>query len=136
MSRLGIEVSRSACRIVEVDRIGADDSATIVRSYSQSTAADAASLAPFRGRHAAVVAWGLHDEYRQAVVTCSSYQRMRREAVRATRRSGVETRQMLADIAPVGGKEARHQTVVVALARTHNVAAALRTFTSAGVNVR
>ena len=135
-TRLGIEVSRSACRIVELDRTGADGSTTIVRSYSQSTAADAASLAPYRGRHAAVVVWGLHGEYRQAVVASTSYQQMRREAVSVTRQAGVEIRQMLADIAPVGERDAPHRTVVVALARTNNVAAALRTFTAAGVKVR
>jgi hypothetical protein len=136
LSLLGIEVSRSACRIVELDRLGPDDVATTVRSYSQSTAADATSLAPFRGRQAALVVWGLHGEYRQAVVTSASYQRMRREAVSATRQAGVETRQMLADIAPIGEKGAPRRTVVVALARTNNVAAALRAFTSAGVKVR
>jgi hypothetical protein len=134
--RLGIDVSRGACRIVEVDRAGADGSTTIVRSYAQSTAADAASLAAFRGRHASVVVWGLHGEHRQAMVTSASYRQMRREAVSATRQAGVETRQMLVDIAPVGEKDAPHRTVVVALARTNNVAAALRTFTAAGVRVR
>jgi hypothetical protein len=136
MSRLGIEVSRSACRIIELDRIGADDSGTIVRAYAQTAAADAASLAPFRGRHAAVVVWGLHGEYRQAVVSSASYLRMRREAVGAMRQSGLDTRQMLADIAPIGDKHSPTRAVVVALARTNNVAAALRTFTSAGINVR
>ena len=135
-TRLGIDVSRSACRVVELDRVGADDSTTIVRSYWQSTTADAVSLAPFRGRHASVVVWGLHGEHRQAMVTSASYHQMRRDAVSATRQAGVDTRQMLVDIAPVGDKDAPRRAVVVALARTNNVAAALRTFTAAGVKVR
>jgi hypothetical protein len=135
-ARLGIEVSRSACRIVELERVVGDEPNTIVQSYTQSAGADAVSLAPYRGRHAAVVIWGLHAEHRQVVVASGSYQRMRREAVSATRQTGVDTRHMLADIAAIGDKNAYRRPVVVALAHTNNVAAALRMFTSAGVKVR
>src|SRR5689334_20386058 len=133
-SHIGIEISRSSCRIVELER-GAD--ATIVRSYAHAMAADA--LAPYRRRQAAVVAWGLHADHRQALVAGGSYPHMRRQAVSAARQAGVETRQMLADIALLdgaGNNDPHHRAVVVALARTSDVAAAVRTVTSAGIRIR
>ena len=135
-SHLGIEISRSACRIVELDRVAEDDVTTIVRSYSQATAADAASLAPFSRRHAAIVMWGLHGEHRQAIVTSGTYHHMRREAVAAARQAGIDTRQMLADISPVSAEKTVRRPVVLALARTSDVAGALRTVSSAGVKAR
>src|SRR5215471_17619649 len=136
-SHIGIEISRSACRIVELDGSADVETATTVRSYAQSTAADASTLAPFRRRQAAVVMWGLHAEHRQAAVTPGSYLHMRRDAVSAMKHAGVDTRQMLADMTPADDrKHAHRRTVVVALARTSDVAAALRTLTSAGVRVR
>jgi hypothetical protein len=137
-SHIGIEISRTACRIVELERSGGDESDTIVRSYAHSPAADALSLAPYRRRHAAVVVWGLHGEHRQALVSRGSYQHMRRDAVAAMKHAGVDARQMLADIAPAGaaGKGVKRRPVVVAMARTSDVAAVLRALTSAGVKVR
>src|SRR5215831_1324996 len=126
-SHIGIEISRSACRIVELQRAGHEAGDTIVRAYAHATVADALTLAPFRRRQAAVVAWGMHAEHRQALVMPGSYQYMRRQAVSAARQAGVETRQMLADIAPLDGNDAQRRTVVVALARISDVAAALRT---------
>src|SRR5665213_1719572 len=110
-ARIGIELSRTACRIVELDRSGRG-AETVVRSFARTSAADGPTLAPYRRRQVAVVMWGLHGEHRQAVVTVGSYQRMRREAVNATRQAGVDTRQMVADIAPAtkrkeGGRRRR-----------------------------
>ena len=105
-----------------------------MRTYAHATVADA--LAPYRRRQAAVVAWGLQADHRQALVPRGSYPHMRRQAVSAARQAGVETRQMLADIAPLDSHDPHRQTVVVALARTSDVAAALRTVTSAGIKVR
>lgn len=137
-SHIGIEISRTACRIVELERSGGDESDTIVRSYAQSPAADTLSLAPYRSRHAAVVVWGLHGEHGQALVSPGSYRHMRRQAVAAMKQAGVDARQTLADIASAGavGKDVKRLPVVVAVARTSDVAAALRTVTSAGVKVR
>ena len=138
-ARIGIELSPTACRIVDLGRSGgAEGTDTVVRAFARTPAADAATLAPYRRQHVAVVMWGLHGEHRQAVVTVGSYQRMRREAVNATRQAGVDTRQMVADIAPATtGKEGgRRRPVVVALAPTSDVAAALRPLTAAGVRVR
>ena len=141
---LGIELSRGACRIVEIDasrwfgRHGAD---TCVRSFARLPRGGVEThlkLAEFRRRRAAVVVWGLHSEHRQAVVTQGAFQRMRREAVTATRSAGVETRGMVADISPVSArvKGETRRPVVVALARTADVAAALRSLTDEGVRVR
>src|SRR4051794_14672602 len=135
-SHLGIEISRSACRIVELDRGDEDDVATIVRSYSQANAAEAASLAPFSRRHAAIVMWGLHGEHRQAIVTSGTYRQMRREAVAAARQAGIDIRQMLADISPVSAENTVRRPVILALARTSDVAGALRTVSSVGVKAR
>ena len=137
-SHIGIEISRTACRIVELEQLGGGEGDTIVRSYAHSPAADPLSLAPFRRRQAAVVVWGLHGEHRQAVVSRGSYQRMRRDGVAAMKQAGIDVRQTLADIAPVGavGNDVKRGPVVVALARTSDVAAALRTLTAAGVKVR
>ena len=138
-ARIGIELSPTACRIVEVTGSrGGDGADTTVRTFARTEAADEATLAPYRRQSVAVVMWGLHGEHRQAVVTVGSYQRMRREAVNATREAGVDTRQMVADIAPATtGKEGgRRRPVVIALARTSDVAAALRPLTAAGLKVR
>ncbi len=136
-ARIGIEISPVACRIVQLERTG-EDVDTIVQSFSRTSGADEATLAPYKGQHAAIVVWGLHGDHRQAVVTVGSYQRMRREAVNAARQAGIDTRQMLADIAPItAAKDAtRRRPVVIALARTSDVAAALRPFTTARVRVR
>ena len=138
-AHIGIELSPTACRIVELTGSGRGRGAdTAVRSFARTPAADEATLAPYRRQRVAVVMWGLHGEHRQAVVTVGSYQRMRREAVNATREAGVDTRQMVADIAPATtGKEGgRRRPVVVALARTSDVAAALRPLAAAGLRVR
>jgi hypothetical protein len=137
-SRIGIEISPAACRIVQLDRPGnGDDADTIVRTFTCAAGPGEATLAPYRGQHVALVMWGLRGDHRQAVVTVRSYARMRREAVSATRQAGVDTRQMLADITPVtSGKGAKRRPVVVALANTSAVAAAVRPLTAAGLRVR
>ncbi len=137
-SRTAIEISPAACRIVQIDRPGkSEDADTIVRTFTRAPGPDEAALAPYRGQHVALVMWGLRGDHRQAVVTVRSYSRMRREAVSATRQAGVDTRQMLADIMPVTvGKGAKRRPVVVALANTGEVAAAVRRLAAAGLRVR
>ncbi len=138
-ARIGIEISADACRVVQIDRPGKGDEAdTVVRGFTVAPAADDAALAPYRDQHASVVVWGLYADHRQAVVTVGSYQRMRREAVQAARQAGVDTREMVADIAPVAAEAGAEQRrpVVIALARTSEVAAAARPLTAAGINVR
>ncbi len=133
--RLGIEIAPGACRVVEVDARGGDES-TVVRSMMRASWPNPSALADYRGRHASLVVWGLRAEHRQAVVTAGAYQEMRREAVSAAREAGADTRKMLADIAVAGAERSRRRPVMVALARTSDVAAALRPFVSAGVRVR
>jgi hypothetical protein len=138
-SRIGIEVSPSSCRIVQIDRraIG-EDADTVVRAFTRTPGPDEAMLAPYRGQQVALVMWGLHGDHRQAVVTVGWYARMRREAVSATRQAGIDTRQMIADIAPVvtGKGAARRRPVVVVLAHASEVARAVRPLTAAGLRVR
>lgn len=136
--RVGIEISPSACRIVQVDRARKGEDSTVVRSYAVTPSADAATLALYKGLPAAVVVWGLQNDHRQAVVTVGSYARMRREAVSAARQAGVDTRNMLADIAPISGATdgTRRRPVVIALASTADVVAALKPLTSMGVRVK
>jgi hypothetical protein len=137
-SRIGIEISPAACRIVRIDHPGkSEDADTIVQAFTCTPGPDEATLAPYRGQRVALVMWGLRGDHRQAVVTVRSYSRMRREAVNATRQAGVDTRQMLVDITPVTtGKGAKRRPVVVALANTSEVAAAVRLLTAAGLRVR
>jgi len=137
--RLGIEISRAACRVVQIERASGADEETIVRACAVMPAADiATALAPYRGQKASVVTWGLASDHRQAVVTTGRYARMRREAVSAARQAGIDTREMLADIAPVetARSQGRRRPVVIALARTSDVAAAAQRVTDAGVRVR
>ena len=136
--RLGIEISPGACRVVRIERTGGADGDTIVQAFAHTAGPDELTLAPYRGQPVAVVMWGLRGDHRQAVVTRGSYQRMRREAVNATRHAGVDTRLMLADIAPVTAAKGRDRRcpVVIALARTSDVSAALARLTSVGVRAR
>ena len=74
-TRVGIEISPAACRIVEIEtgptwhRQKAD---TVVRSFARlplTSPQMRAKLATLRGHKAAVVAWGLPSDHRHLVVT-------------------------------------------------------------------
>ena len=73
-TRVGIELSPVACRVVEIDagpwrRPSAE---TRVRSFVRFPLASSrmrAKLRPFRGPNVAVVAWGLPTDHRQVVAT-------------------------------------------------------------------
>ena len=141
--RLGIELSPVACRVVEVDssqRIGRRTSPARVRSFARLTreGADAHEpLARFRGRPVAAVVWGLHADHRQVAVEPRSFGRMRREAVAAMQRAGVETRGRVADIfAAPRARRVPTRSVVVALASTPGLVAALRWLAGEGVRVQ
>ncbi len=141
--RLGVELSPVACRVVEIDssqRAGRGTAPARVRSFARLTrdGADAHQpLARFRGRPVAAVVWGLHADQRQVVVEARSFARMRREAVAAMQTAGADTRGRVADIfaAPrARGMPAR--PVVVALASTPGLVAALRWLAGEGVRVQ
>ena len=141
--RLGVELSSVACRVVEIDsgpRVGHGTSATQVRSFARLAreGTDARQpLARFRGMQAAAVVWGLHADHRQVVVEQRSFGRMRREAVAAMQRAGAETRGRVADIfAAPRAKGVLARPVVVALASTPGLVAALRWLAGEGVRLQ
>src|ERR1700733_12789572 len=102
-TRIGIELSPTACRIVEIDagpawRKTAPDtrvlSFTVLPPSGPETQARLASL---RGRRAAVVVWDGSSDHRQVMVTRGSYETMRAEALVALGAAGVSTRGAWAD---------------------------------------
>ena len=158
-TRIGIELSPADCRIVEIEppagarqpfltalgaagrtgsRAGTN---TRICSYSVSPRASGEArtqLARLRGREAAVVAWGLRGDHRQAVVTADRYDAMRQEALNSLRFAGIDTRGVLSDIAPAGPRRQRGQRrpVVMALAAKIDVATAIRPLVAAGIRIR
>jgi hypothetical protein len=142
-TRLGIELSPTACRIVEVEaglawhRRASD---TRVRSFAVlplSGPETRAKLASVRKQHAAVVVWNAPSEHRQVVVNSSSYESMRAEALGALADVGLPTRGVWADIAPAShpANRAARQPVVVALASAAEMSVALQPIIDAGIRV-
>ena len=86
-TRVGIELSPAACRIVEIDggRLWRrSQGETRVRSFAvlpPSGPETRAKLESLRRHHAAVVVWGGRSEHRQVMVTAGSYESMRAEAM-------------------------------------------------------
>jgi hypothetical protein len=143
-TRLGIELSPAACRIVEVDaglawRRHARD--TRVRSFAvfpPSGPETRAKLVSLRKRHAAVVVWNGPSDHRQVVVTGGSYESMRAEALGALAAAGLNTGGVWADIAPASRPANRtaRRPVVVAMAPAAEMSAALQPLVDAGIRVR
>jgi hypothetical protein len=144
-TRVGIELSPTACRIVEVDgglpwrqRTPRD---TRVRSFAvlpPSGPETQARLNALRKRPAAVVVWGGQSEHRQVMVTAGSYESMREEALASLSAVGLQTSGMWADIAPASAVNVRaaRRTVVVSMASASDLTEALRPLCDAGVRVR
>src|SRR5882762_7995499 len=88
-TRLGIELSPAACRIVEIEGGSAfrrRQRDTRVVSFSvlpPSGPETQAKLASLRERSAAVIVWGATSEHRQVMVTGGSHESMRAEAIDA-----------------------------------------------------
>lgn len=142
-TRIGIELSPTACRIVviEAPHRRSAGAGTQVRSFSVSPRPGAdtrAQLARLRGRQAAVVAWGLRGDHRQAIVGAGPYDATRREAIDSLRYAGIDTRGVLSDIAPAGPRSARaaRRPVVMALAARCDVDGAVRPLVAAGIRIR
>ena len=142
-TRIGIELTPVACRVVEVAdhrwirRGPVGDS--VVRSFSvwPALGADAgAVLAPLRGKAASVVVWGAPSEHHQVEVTLGSYEAMRGEALRMLDGAGVSTRGAWADIAPAGPADHGRRPVIVTTAAASAIAAAVQPLVDAGVRVR
>jgi hypothetical protein len=95
-TRVGIELSPTACRIVEVDDGPSwrrHRGETRVRSFAvlpPSGQELRARLQSLRRRRAAVVVWGARSEHRQVMVTAGSYEAMRAEAMASLAAAGLE----------------------------------------------
>ena len=143
-TRIGIELSPVDCRIVEIDTAGGRggaDAVTSIRSLSVSPKAigeTRSQLARLRGCEAAVVAWGLRGDHRQAVVRADRYDAMRSEAITSLGSAGVDTRGVAADIAPAGPRvnDGARRPVVMAVASRKDIAEALRPLKEAGIRIR
>jgi hypothetical protein len=143
-TRLGIELSPTACRIVEVDdgpfwpRHRGD---TRVRSFAvlpPSGPELRARLESLRRRRAAVVVWGGRSEHRQVMVTAGSYEAMRAEAIASLTAAGLATTGVWTDIAPAtpADDRAARRPVVVSMASASEVLDALQPLYEAGLRVR
>ena len=143
-TRLGIELSPAACRIVEIEAGPAfrrRQRDTRVVSFSvlpPSGSETQAKLASLRERSAAVIVWGASSEHRQVMVTSRSHESMRAEAIDALTAAGLQTHGLLVDIAPPAGAPRRgaRRPVVVALASATEVSAALEPLRNAGIRLR
>lgn len=152
-ARIGIELSPSAWRVVELDVIATRGKpgpmATRVRRFDALRPGDpetAAALASLRRRDASVIVWGAPGDHRQVMVTAGRYEAMRAEATRSLGIAGVETRRALVDIArapltlsAAPGSDARspatRRPVVAALASGIAVRAAIQPLLAAGIHV-
>src|SRR5205085_11642401 len=138
--RLGIELTEPAWRIVELQgrrswRPERPDS--VVRSCVNVRAGDRARLAAFRGRSASVVVWGVPSRHRQVMVACGSYEHMRDEATATLAAAGIDMKGVWSDIAPAGVHRAgNRRPVVVTLASSAAVRAAIQPLVTAGIRVR
>jgi len=143
-TRIGIELSPAACRIVELDgdSIGSSEALTTrVRSYAilpPSGPETEDRLALLARRSVAVVVWGARPDHLQVDVSNGSYEKMRAEALSAARTRRVDTQGTLADIAAASTavKGANRQPVMLALASGSAVSAAVGSLVAARAQVR
>jgi hypothetical protein len=143
-TRVGIELSPAACRIVEVDDGPAwrrQRGETRVRSFTvlpPSGQELRTRLESLRRRRAAVVVWGGRGEHRQVMVTAGSYEAMRAEAMASLAAAGLEMSGVWADIAPAtpADDRAARRPVVVSMASASDVLEALQPLQQAGIRVR
>ena len=142
-TRVGIELSPTACRIVEVGsgplwRRSTGDSR--VRSFAvlpPSGAEMREKLASLRRAHASVIVWGGRSEHRQVMVTAGSYESMRVEAMASLAAAGLQTTGVWADIAPASADDlAARRPVVVSMASAAELAEALEPLREAGIRLR
>jgi hypothetical protein len=144
VTRIGIELSPDACRVVEIDPAPVWErrrGETRVRAFAvlpPSGPETEAKLRSLRNRRAAVVVWNAASDHRQVMVSPGSYESMRAEAIGALNAAGVETRSVWVDIAPAARPADRsaRRPVVVALASGSELTAALEPLRAAGIRVR
>ena len=142
-TRVGIELTPVACRIVEVVhrrrmwRTPVGSSSVVSFGMCRASESDLDdALQSLRGKAAAVVVWGTASEHLQVEVRIGPYERMRAEALRTLADDGVPTRGVWADIAPAGPADGVHMPVVVSAASAKQMAEALRPLTDAGIRLR
>ena len=143
-TRVGIELSPAACRIVEVDGglpWRRSQGETRVRSFAvlpPSGPETRAKLESLRRHHAAVIVWGGRSEHRQVMVTAGSYESMRAEAMASLSAAGLQTTGVWADIAPASSPDDRatRRPVVVSMASAADVSEALQPLREAGIRLR
>jgi hypothetical protein len=143
MTRIGIELTPVSCRIVEVEvhRRPLPASADVcVRSFHclDKGPATRAKLTMLRGHDLALVVWGLSSHHGQAFVKRGSFVRMRREAVAAARKAGIDTRRMLADMAVSSSSPlpAKDCPVTLALVDARQLRSVLQPLLDVGLRVR
>jgi len=142
--RVGIELSPSACRIIEIEgglpwvRRAPETTVLSFDVLPPAGPETRAKLATLRKRSAAVVVWGVPSDHRQVIVANRSYEAMRREALVALKGAGIETRGVLSDVTPAGdGKDRSPRLpVVVALAAAAPMTVALEPLRNAGIRVQ
>lgn len=145
-TRLGIELSPDACRIVEVETRPVWTRRpwkvpTRVRSFAVLPPAGPetdAKLAAFKHHRAAVIVWSAASDHRQVIVDAGSYESMRAEAIRALDAAGVEMRGAWIDIAPISRASERkpRRPVLVAVAAAAELSAAVEPLQKAGIRVQ
>ena len=142
-TRVGIELSPVACRIVDI-QVGAGRGAqlesrvTSFASLAWSDAAVGARLAALRRLPVAVVAWGARSWHQQVEVADGRYEAMRAEAVASLTGASAFAPRRVSDIAPAGPRSdgALLRPVVVAAADASGVRAALRPLVKARVRAQ
>jgi hypothetical protein len=142
-TRVGIELSPTACRIVELEGLPWRRSRgdTRVRSFAvlpPSGPETRARLESLRRQRAAVVVWGGRTEHRQVMVNAGSYESMRAEALAALSAAGAQINGAWADIAFASSADdgKARRPVVVSLASASEMADALRPLRDAGIRLR
>ena len=145
--RLGIELSPTACRIVEIERdrrVRPDSLETRLTSFSVTRRLDeeiSTQLKDYRGRRATVVVWAPGADHRPVVVVNAAYGHMRTEARSAVRAAGRSADRMLADIAPApidllqDEPEPYRRVVLVATAPTDEISEMLQPLVQAGIRI-
>jgi len=145
--RLGIELSPTACRIVEIERsrrVPPDSLETRLTSFFVTRRLDeeiSTQLKDYRGRRATVVVWAPGADHRPVVVVNGPYGHMRTEARSAVRAAGRSADRMLADIAPApidlpeDEAEPYRRVVLVATAPTDEISGMLEPLIQAGIRI-
>ena len=143
-THIGIELSPAACRIIEIEggvpwvRRRPNTQVLSFEILVKGDSSTQATLEKLRKRPVAVVVWGVPTDHRQVIVANGSYEAMRREALETLAGAGIETRGVLADIAPATRRNDRspRRPVVAVLAAAAQMTEALAPLTDAGIRVR